>query len=104
VCWDHHPHLVALLATLAAVRREAFADPQPQQAADWTYITLAMFYRDLDADTLATSCRRAGQHRAEPAPELAGERDSNLPAVTPPLHPCCTHLLPTRGGKALVLR
>ena len=62
VCWAHHPHLIVLLAALAAQRQDAFADVRPEPAATWTFLTLPMFYRDLAADELETSCRRAGQH------------------------------------------
>jgi len=61
VCWAQHPHLVVLLAALAAQRQDAFADVRPEPAATWTFLTLPMFYRDLSADELETSCRRAGQ-------------------------------------------
>jgi len=63
VCWAQHPHLVALLATLSAARRDAFDDSSPTLATTWTFVTLPMFYRDLSADELETSCRRAGQHK-----------------------------------------
>jgi len=48
---------------LSAARRDAFADSSPTLATTWTFVTLPMFYRDLDADELETSCRRAGQHK-----------------------------------------
>jgi len=53
-----------LLAALAAQRQDAFADVRPEPAATWSFVTLPMFYRDLSADELETSCRRAGQHTA----------------------------------------
>ncbi len=62
-CWAQHPHLVALLAALAAQRQQAFADTRPDPAGTWTFVTLPMFYRDLDASELEISCRCRGQHK-----------------------------------------
>jgi len=59
VCWAQHPHRVVLLAAA-----------RPEPAATWTFLTLPMFYRDLSADELETSCRRPGQHTE--LPRVAG--------------------------------
>jgi len=65
----HHPGVLGpapapgrAAGALAAQRQDAFADVRPEPAATWTFLTLPMFYRDLSADELETSCRRAGQH------------------------------------------
>lgn len=63
-CWDRHPHLVALLSALAAQRLQAFAAIPAQPASDWTFITLAAFYRELNDEQPATDCRQVGQHRS----------------------------------------